>query len=302
VTDPVRPVAPREDEWKAIAEKLKARLPVAYSEPFQFGYDCAVEDFRVELQHLAAAPVPCAASPADELEDVLRTISEIAMLAASDPHAAADFYRAKLVKICNIALQARDVRAPAPTGEGARDGGGGGVRSDAPSDAGGGTPVEEAQDGTEHEGGLGGPGCPPDRVSSSVHPAARAAEQVRAQIGRVRVALLREDSQRAETLFRAASGLCIAASMALKELPVTEPTDAPPVAVSLDPHRLQDLKELLAARKWREATYLLLDELARLRGEATIRDDTARNKSCARATNVAGDPAADPASLENQPR
>lgn len=165
------------------------------------------------------------------------------------------------------------------TGEGARDARGG-VRSDAPSDAGRGETVEEAQDGTEHERGLVGPECPVDHVSSPVHSAARAAEQVRAQIGRVRVALLREDSQRAETLFRAASGLCIAASMALKELPVTEPADAPPVAVSLDPHRLPsawsefgDGHDYSRTGKHdpNACRFCLQAELARLRGEATVR-------------------------------
>ena len=42
-------------------------------------------------------------------------------------------------------------------------------------------------------------------------------EAVKEQLGRVRMALLREDSQRAETLFRASSGLCIAVASLLRE-------------------------------------------------------------------------------------
>lgn len=60
-------------------------------------------------------------------------------------------------------------------------------------------------------------------------------ERLSAQIGRVKAALLREDSQQARTLFDAASGLCIAASAIKKYLPFTDAArsavpvqDAPP--------------------------------------------------------------------------
>jgi hypothetical protein len=73
MTDPVRPVAPREI-IEHLREREKARLAEAYKLPYsQTGinvsnaYLKALHDVEVEL--LAAAPVPCAASPADRKSD-----------------------------------------------------------------------------------------------------------------------------------------------------------------------------------------------------------------------------------------
>lgn len=91
-------------------------------------------------------------------------------------------------------------------------------------------------------------------------------ERLSAQIGRVKAALLREDSQQARTLFDAASGLCIAASAIKKYLPFT---DAARSAVTVQ-DALTTPQDAL--RDWlRDKAHDLFSEAADLREQADRR-------------------------------
>lgn len=91
-------------------------------------------------------------------------------------------------------------------------------------------------------------GCKEPGAATDLLSAARPREKerelvarLREQIGRVTSALLREDSQRAETLFHAASGLCIVARTAAAAL--ARPT---PAEEQLDPDEARALARGLA--------------------------------------------------------
>jgi hypothetical protein len=162
MTDPVRPVAPREsiEDWVVREARLIAgpRTHLQDSEALiQFG-------LRVAAYSPAAAPVPCAASPAD-IEQAFKAGYHCRWhrqqglycfdpaMSPGDPDGA---YQAWLTWL----------RA---TGEGARDGGG--VRSDVSPHGGGGAVVEATEERAQYERGLGGSTGDADCVPASVHSA-----------------------------------------------------------------------------------------------------------------------------------
>jgi hypothetical protein len=141
----VRPVAPREDEnvlslhrckvcgtawllWPNVIHGGGWNLLDKYQRP---GACCDNAAMGEQIEHLrdiplAAAPVPCAASPAD-LEPPLAAIHAAANLAASERNRwerinnrTSEHWESVRIALEGFAL-AVEVRAPAPTGEGVRD-------------------------------------------------------------------------------------------------------------------------------------------------------------------------------------
>jgi hypothetical protein len=277
MTDPVRPVADSAEWWRQIAQRLAID---AFD--LRAALDGLVGDFIKATEHegatdckkypsypkallalnnpLAAAPVPCAASPADPwqpIETAPRNAEVFFWIVPKTPEESytdssgkpivGDFqpflHRGKFKTWGGLSKATHWMPLPTPpraTGEGARDEGRAMVS-----------------------------------VQSSVDRSGGATDSTRAVVASDRPTPARDETGQALPLQQLRGG--------------PENADAAPVAVSLDPHRL--LKELIAEMRDR-ANYdfnftqrakdlslawvaKLEDVLARLRGEATVRPERA---------------------------
>jgi hypothetical protein len=224
MTDPVRPVAPREDELRQLIAVWQARATVWSGQ--KRGKATTLRLCADELESLlAAAPVPCAASLADpRVADLLADLRTVESVYQKDR--VAHVYASTIEKIFDKWLYDDEPDPPRATGEGARD-------------------AQKTSQEMPH-----------------VHSGPSDADHVaRWVVGNDAVRDLQAGDDRAGQ-------------------DETAPSDrqAAPVAVSLDPHlwihaRIDDLKDsAIAGFKNHDARLIALEtELARLRGEATVR-------------------------------
>jgi hypothetical protein len=284
MTDPVRPVAPREDEVRYDTPATEVLWPqdapdlveMAHEWPLptddsgaMFSGDVLIHKLGNALaQALAAAPVPCAASPADSWQPIETAPKDgtwfIGLVDANlGIYRRVSWGRNLNGDLCWCGTTATYhpthwipmPRAPAPTGEGARDGSDC-VRRDIPA-----RPDSGPADVPLPDGGSVAVGPPFDDWASHILDGyeSKSPSQIEWEIV--------EALQKAWHL-RA---------------------DTPPVAVSLDPHRLPsawsefgDGHDYSRTGKHdpNACRFCLRAELARLRGEATVRPEKDDVKIC----------------------